>query len=824
MTVNVPAAGESACTADGRALARALTDRTDGTVIAIAQGLDGRVRLKWCMAAVGGYGRRELCPHSDIDLLLLVDRRASLQETEKALQALLYPLWDKGFTVGYSVRTVKQALRDSRDDFFFRTALLDARYLCGSMELFDSLVHGRAKESHFRDMRKFLEFLEAHIAKRHARYGDASYILEPDIKEGNGSLRDYHCVQWIFKAASLNPKAGPVASCLSDEDRAEIDEAAGNLLGIRFLLHEVAGRKTDRLSFEYQRPLAERLGYRGNGNETAAELLMRVFHCAALTVKSISGSLRSQLAVDFGLGKRGSCPTGPDFRHVNGLISFADPGSIAVRPELLMDIFVLQSGLGGVLSSHARNVVRGSLDLVDASRHTDSLKKGFIRTLMGRHCLEALTAMLETGMLERFIPEFTTIRGRTQVDVYHTWTVDLHSVRTVHELSLLGQEVPEIFGLVRDRDALHLAAFLHDIGKGYGRPHAVIGASMARDMAVRLGFTEKNADLVAFLVHHHLLLPDIAYRRDLSEEKVALECARIARDEQTLAMLYLLSLADSRATGPRAWDDWKAMLLRELFTKSLNSLQRGVLRDPNTMIVLEERWSGLIREVQGGRLWVLPQAYVIHTETGLIKRHLRLSSGITSLDDISLDTLDRGGHTRIAVITRDRPGLFASLAGIFAMNHLTIVSAQVFTWLDGIAVDTFHVIPPWDDYAHWDRVKDHFKAACAGKLDIARGVAETKPLRKESAMTSSWQPRVAVDNAFSDFYTLIEVRSPGRFGLLYRMAREISSLGLDIHRAFLSHTGDPCTDVFYVVDELGEKITDKGMIAKIEQGIVHALT
>ncbi|HPI92951.1 MAG TPA: [protein-PII] uridylyltransferase [Deltaproteobacteria bacterium] len=816
---------------EGKTLTRELTDRTDHTVIALTSGLGKADHLQWCMAAVGGYGRRELCPHSDIDLLLLIDRRASLEETEKNLRGLLYPLWDRGFTVGYSVRTVKQALRDTRDDFFFRTALLDVRYLCGRRDLFDDLAKSCAGDRHIRDTKKFLQYLEAHIAKRHERYGDASYNLEPDIKEGTGSLRDYHCLMWVLKAASYNPKAVSASSYLTPADRRELEEAADRLLEIRYRLHELSGRKTDRLSFEYQKPLADKLGFRGNGNETSSELLMRSFHCAALSIKSIAESMRLHYISDFGLNRR-STPRviDPDFRLEAGLISFSHPEEISPRPLLVLDIFVHMATLGASLSGRARNNLRESHNLISPEHQGDEVRERFLRILDGEHAMSALTAMLETGILERFIPEFATIKGRTQVDIYHTWTTDLHSIRTIHELHALEREEGDVFNLVQDREVLYFAAFIHDIGKGYGRPHSLIGASLAHDIAVRMGFPEKRADLVAFLVHHHLLLPDTAYRRDLSEEKVALECARIARDEQSLAMLYLLSVADSRATGPRAWDGWKASLLLELFSKALHALQRGVLRDPNTMIILEERWNRLIREVseelgarQGGRLWVLPQAYVIHTDTELIKRHLRLSAGISGLDDITVDIREHGNHVRITIVTKDRPGLFAMMAGIFAMNHLDILSAQVFTWLDGIAVDTFHVVPPWEDYAHWDRITEHFRAACTGKLDIASGVDGTRPLRTESAIRSSSRPRVTLDNTFSDFFTLIDVHSPRRFGQLYRTARTISSLGLDIHRAFLSHTGDPCTDVFYVVDEFGEKITEAGMMKKVEQEIASAI-
>ncbi len=816
---------------DGRTLSRQLTHRTDSLVKDLTTGLAGHGDPRWCMVAVGGYGRMELCPFSDIDLLLLVDTKARQEEIETALQRLLYPLWDRGFTVGYSVRTVKQSVSDTRNDFFFRTSLLDARYLCGKRVLFDELMSACSEDRVLRNTRRFFFDLEAHIEKRHHDYGDASYTLEPDIKEGTGSLRDYHCLLWVTRVASLDRSAGRQALDLARVDHDELEDAAANLLSIRYALHELAGRKVDRLSFEYQESLAERLGFKGNGNETAAELLMRSFHCSALAVKSITGSFRAQLGVEFrARWKRRPRPMGKDFIVSANLISFSDPDQVRRRPGLVMDAFVLMADQGVSLSHHARNTVRKSLENTDFLRQDNCVKQGFLRILSARHSLEALTSMLETGVLERFLPEFAALKGRTQVDVYHTFTTDLHSIRTVHELNALREEKPEVFTLIKDLEALFLAALLHDIGKGYGRPHAVIGASMVRDIATWLGFSGESADLAAFLVHHHLLLPDIAYRRDLSEEKVALECARSARDSQALAMLYLLSIADSRATGPRAWDDWKARLLQELFQKAMNCLQRGVLRDPQTMIVLNERWGELIRETPSdarspgsGRLWALPQAYVIHTETGQIRRHLSLSSSLQGPDDIALDVMDNGDHTRVTMIARDRPGLFALLAGILTLNHLDILSSQVFTWLDKVAVDTFHVLTPWEDYSGWDRIRGQFRAACSGSMDVGAAVDETRPLRTGPAIRSTSRPRVSLDNVFSDFFTLVEVHAPRRFGLLYRMARCITDLKLDIHRAFLSHTGDPCTDVFYVVDEFGEKIVDPGVMQTVEEELFRAI-
>ncbi len=816
---------------EGRILSEKLTERTDRTITDLFEKRIGANRPQWAIIALGGYGRKELCLFSDVDILLLTHRKTAQGEIEKALKEMMYPLWDEGYTIGYSVRTIKQTLKDSRSDFFFHTSLLDARFVCGLQDLFDELVHAMATDSHFRNARNFLEDLNAHVMKRHEKYGDASYILEPDIKDGHGGLRDYHCILWASKTISMDRLKRCPPEGLSPIDRKELDMAVDHLLQIRSLLHEISGRKNDRIFFEYQEALAETLGYEGNEHETGAELFMRHFHRSALIVKSISEAVLSQFSFDYGLIKRsGDRLIDKHFKLASGRLSFTVPRRISERPELLLDLFLHLSETGAAMSSETRHQVRDTLDLIALARQNMDAKKAFIGILAGKHPAMALTAMQETGVLERFIPEYEPIKGRTHFDLYHTYTTDLHSIMTVNELKALEDQEQDVFNRVTDREVLFLAAFLHDIGKGYGRPHTSIGASIAQEIAAWLGFSDMRVEQVAFLVHHHLLLPDIAYKLDLSDEKVALECAQMAKNASTLSMLYLLSIADARATGPRAWNEWKASLLRELYLKSLHSLQRGILRDPMNMIVLKQRWEQLIAEVpaelgsrHGGRLWALPQAYILHTELDAIKRHIMLSTHLTAHDDITIDMQNRGEHTSLTIITRDRPGLFAMLAGILIINHLDIVSSKVFTWLDGVAVDEFTVLPPWRGYNQWKKMIDQFRLASSGSIDIAEHVSSTRELKDSPKIFSSSEPMVTVDNDLSDFFTLIEVHSPRRFGLLFRIAQTISSLGLDIHRAFLSHAGDPCTDVFYVVDKSGEKIVDREFKDRIVDEILRAI-
>lgn len=816
---------------DGKSLCLGLSQKTDQTISRLFESRFDMSRTHWSIVAIGGYGRNDLCPFSDIDLLLLTHRRTPHADKEKALKEMMYPLWDEGYTVSYSVRTIKQVLRDTKDDFFFRTSLLDARFVCGSKDLFNEMVHATSNDKRFRDSKSFLSDLNAHVEKRHNKCGDASYYLEPDIKEGNGSLRDYHSLMWVIKVASYDPKGRSLPSYLSQVDKEELDVALDHLLTIRHNLHEMSGRKNDRLYFEYQGPLASKMGYRGNAYESAAELLMKQFHSSALTIKSISEAVLSQFCLAFGItSSKGDILLDKDFRLISGQICLSGHGIISDRPELILKVFLHISSLGATMSIETRHHVRNSLSVLAHVRDSIEAKETFFKIISGKYPAMALTAMLETGVLERIIPEIGGIKGRTHFDVYHTYTTDVHSIKTVDELSALEKEEPDLFTAVQDKEVLYLAALLHDIGKGLGRPHAITGAPVAGNIAKRFGFSRPRADLIEFLVRYHLLLPDTAYRRDLSEEKVALDCARLAHNEQALTMLYLISVADARATGPRAWDEWKASLLRELFIKAAHSLQRGILRDPNNMIILEERWNRLISEVstehgsrQGGRLWVLPQAYILHTEFADIKHHLELGSVLKNQDDIMVDVQAKGAHAAVTIITRDRPGLFAMLTGILTINHLDIISAKIFTWLDHIAVDEFTVLIPWKDYANWGKISEQFKLASKDQLDINEQISSTKPLKNGSTIPSSSIPVVTLDNNSSDFFTIIDVHTPQRFGLLFHVAQAIATLGLNIHRAFLSHAGDPCTDVFYVVDEFGEKVTDEELDFRIVAEITNAI-
>ena len=814
-------------TLTGVALAETLTDKTDREIVSLFRSHFGDTSPGWALIALGGYGRKDLCPYSDLDLLLLVERRTTRKDIAGAIEDMLYPLWDKGFNASYSVRTVKETVHDARDDFFFRTSLIDARFICGSDRLFETLTHALEKNRALNNTKRFVADLVCHTQKRHAKFGDTSYILEPELKEGHGGLRDYQTVMWAMKVLSQGKTLVP--DLIPPMDMHELGEAYDCILKIRFILHERSGRKNDRMYLESQEVLAEEMVFAGSDIETSVETFMKHFHRKALTIKSISDSFLSCLAHTLELTRTpANRRLDEHFQVTAGQLAFTKPEDLQSNPHLIMHAFEHLAASDYTFSPSARVLIRNSLDLAEDLRQSSPAHEAFLRILSSKKSAKILTCMLEMGVLERFIPEFEKIKGRTIFDLYHTYTVDLHSINTVAELNALQESEPEIFARVQNNKALYLSAFLHDIGKGYGSKHETTGAEIAGSIAQRFALSDEDVDLVRFIIRNHIVLADLATKRDLSEERVAVEFAGNMKDPQRLSMLYLLTVADSKATGPLGWNEWKEALVSELYTKALHIMEKGIFNDPANTIRLEEKWEQLMRETHGktgqnhsSPLWVLPQAYILHSGTTDIIRHMELRSHINDIEDIEVDVAQTDTQVTLTIITRDRPGLFSLLTGILALNHLEINSAKVFTWLDGIAVDVFKVIPPWKDFSGWDKIAGQFRSATSGKIDIDAKITQTKALNRndKTPVNPFYKSSLAINNETSDFFTLIEVRAQNRLGLLYQLARIISGFSLDIHRALVSRNTDLCSDVFYVVDELGEKIEDEGLKAKLTEEI-----
>ncbi len=812
---------------NGFSQSSALSKKVDDKISGLFRNIPADTTRGWSVIAVGGYGRQDMCPYSDVDILLLAGKRGLKSDADRLVSALIYPLWDQGFNTSYSVRTAKEALADMEKDFFLKTSLLNIRFIDGDQDLFKEFAASIEKRTSGKKWKtSFIADLVIHDRKRHEGFGDDSYILEPDIKDGQGGLRDFHTILWMTGSVLGENSLEKLVEnkIISSKDLSDLQDAADFLLKIRYALHENSGRKQDHLGFEYQERLSGIMGLPFSEIETPVEAFMKKFHQSASTIKilrrNITFSIMDMLSL---IKKTSDKQLSPYLVVKSGMVSFSANQAASFRPSMLMGAFLACARTGLELHPSARTIIRSNLDFAVKSRSYQQIRSIFLQIINSDYPQSGLTPMLETGVLELFIPEFARIRSKIQFDVYHVNTVDMHSIMTLTELKRLEHQEKLAFSKLHDTDMLMLAALLHDIGKGSGGRHEATGAALAYDIALRLGFKPEYAGTVSFLVRNHLLLPHTATRRDISEEKTVFEFARAAGSVQNLCMLYLLSIADSIATGPVAWNDWKGTLFNELFVKALYFLEKGELKSNEIIRRLDSGWDELLRAIPqeySGRLWALPQHYLLHHDSPDIIRHLKLCEDVLKGKPIIIDVSPAGGHFRLTVVTKDKPGLFAELSCIMACMHLEVLTAKVFTWHNGIAVDTFEIAPSWNGYDDWDRFTEIFNSLSSGETDTSTALSQIPALlnlaKKPKLKT---EPLVNIDNQSSDFFSIIEIRATRANELLYLISQAISLHKLSIHRAFITTDSDRSANIFYVVDETGEKIEDRDRQANLIKAI-----
>ncbi len=766
----------------------------------------GLKRKPLAVVAVGGYGAKELSPYSDVDLLFL-HQDLPEEVLSKAVEKVTYALWDQHFEVGYRVCTIEEVLADALRDLPFLTALLSVRHLAGSRQLFEKLlslfeeriISGRRQEI-------FLRLKEAR-SERVKRYGEETYLLEPHLKEGIGGLRDYHFILWVvrilfgLKGLSDMERAG----LITREERKSLKQARDFLMLVREELHLLAGRREDRLYFEYQPTLAVKLGF-GLDPEQATERFMARVYRAMTVIREETEALFDHVEMVFGKSPTERRELMPGLEILSGRIHLSFREQALIDPSYLLKIFLYQAETGLKLHHLTRSFLKERTPLKDFSGFEGRI---FTKLLTKPYAYLALKSLRDTGVLLYILPEFERLLGLTQFDVYHVHPLDEHLFLTVHELTKLREEEGEFWDQVEDEEVLFLAGLLHDITKGLGSGHAKTGAVKAREIALRLGLSEKQAQDVARLVAHHLLMVETALRRDLTEEKVVTDFAREMGDVGHLTRLYYLTVADSRATGPSAWNEWKAALLKELFLKAAKLLVEGDLAKQELRDELLAREEAL-RESFGDLVEILPPCYLVHAPLPEIEEELKLVGEFREGKDLFRIKVKRlNGHYRLTIITRDRPGLFADLTGAFALHHLDIRSARIFTFTDGTVLDVFEIAGPYGE-VWWPEVEETLGKVLSGKLDLESLVRKIKPLvctiRKPQ---KSPEIIVNLNNTQSDFFTIVEVFAPDRLGLLYFLAKSLSSWPVDIQRAFISNRADLASDVFYVRTLEGEKLAEE---------------
>ena len=807
------------------------------------------VRNPYAIVALGGYGRSEQCVHSDVDLLFVFQKRVP-PAAEALIREMVYPLWDLKLEVGYATRSIDECVVMARDDYEILTSILDARFICGISSVFSKLREQVTRRVVSRYSKKLINWLLERNGKRHQDFGDSTFLLQPNLKEGNGGLRDYHTLRWIAGVTHDVKEIRDLEyqGVMSFQEYHDLHTALSFIWNVRNKLHLLTKRKCDQLYFEYQRPLAEAMGYADEKTQTAVERFLGDLHSHMTFIKN-----QLQLFLyEFGDGrKRKWRQADGKLSQVSGVVmdkgrlNFASPEMIVARPEILIHMFELSAQMKIPLSREAERLVREFCYLVDDGfRASFQVRDALENILMSPVAdFSVLEQMLNSGFLVSLIPEYAGVINRIQYDAYHLYPVDRHMLRTVNILKMLGNpdvsdqeelSVQLYRGLKRKR-LLLLAALLHDIGKGHEGRHSLSGAKIAGSVMRRMGYTARDIDLVVFLIENHLLLMKTATRRDINDEETAIVCARQIQDARRLKILYLLTVADSRATGPKAWNHWTASLLRDFFLKVLGILEKGEFATTSIMNRLERKKTAVVKAGQNleavdveAVFDRMSPRYVLSTSPEEIINHICLYQRLERQSfvwDIRHD--DARNSRLVTVCAKDRPGLFSKIAGVFTLNHINILDAQANTWKNGIALDIFTVEPPPDqlfEEERWQRVKSNLASVLTGELDLTARLPQAAALGKKDSATVSKRPnRVVIDNDSSSFFTIIEVFAADFRGLLFNITDVISRLGLNIAVAKVATKVDQVVDVFYVRDESDAKIKDPEFIEKIKSEILSVL-
>ncbi len=803
------------------------------------------------LVALGGYGRQELFPFSDIDLMILY-RPELKEEVGKVADSVLYPLWDTGLEVGHGVRTVQECVEQAREDFYFQVALLDARLISGSQLLFFEL-QSEYKEKFVEGKREwFVRNMKLFRDERCKRFGSHSYLLEPHIKEGKGGFRDIQAMLWTAKVVyGLEGLTGIVnAGILTGKEQAEFVESWDTLVKIRNRLHYISTRKNDQLYFEQQEEMAEAFGYTARKGMLAVETFMRETYRHLQTVAVTTDLFFEHVDEVLGLAGKGDeryadkvLEKGIELRN-NHLHLTSTAKELQAKPHLLMRVFLAASRLGVPVHHRTKKTITSSLDLVtDKVRGTSRMSTPFFTILENaKDIFGVLTSMLETGLLVAYIPEFERVITLVQHDVYHIYTVDRHSVQAVAELREVVRKEELVYRGVRSPRILFLAMLLHDIGKGAGGDHSLVGAELIVGIGERLGLSEAECECLGFLVKHHLFIPENALRRDLNDTVFIKRCAETIGDVDRLSMLYLLSIADSKATGPSAWSDWKATLLQEMFLKVQPYLEMVGYNGANEGSVERHVEEGVewlrdqVRELVSGkddlRMDVndLSADYLLSFTPEAVSEHIEIYRDNYRLlrQKSIIVSKDKGEQWSLLIMATDQSGLLAKICGVMALNNLTVLNAQIFTWVDGTVVDVIDVHSTDGltfSEKDWQGLNQDLDLAIAHRLGLGhrlyRKLSNTYGRRKE--LVGKRESRVVIDNNTSDHYSVVEVYADDLQGQLYHITQTLADFGINIHKAFIATEVDQLIDVFYVLDKDDLMIEDHDFKEEIVQGLLYSL-
>jgi [protein-PII] uridylyltransferase len=802
------------------------------------------------LLAVGGYGRGEMAPFSDVDIAFLTPYKQT-GWTEQVIESMLYTLWDLGLKVGHSSRSLDEMIRMAKGDLTIRTALLEARYVWGDEALYDEAAARFQAEVVADTARAFVAEKLAERDARHKRMGDSRYVVEPNLKEGKGGLRDLHTLFWIGKYIHRVRSVAELVDkgLLTEPELRQFQKAENFLWAVRCHLHMLTGRAEDRLTFDVQPEVARRMRYADRPGRSAVERFMQHYFLMSKHVGDLTGVFLAHL--DDSMAAKGRRFTLSGFmrspRKLSGFV--LDRGRLALPsddwfqgdPVRLIEIFALADEHGLEVHPQAMRAANRDAKLIDSKVRNDARANAlFLQVLTSKRDPETvLRWMNEATVFGRFVPDFGRVVAQMQFDMYHHYTVDEHSIRAIGLLARIEKGelradhplTTAITQQIVSRRVLYAAVLLHDIAKGRGGDHSILGADVAEKLCPRFGMSAAETETVAWLVRYHLLMSATAFKRDLSDYKTVMDFVESVQSPERLRLLLALTVVDIRAVGPGVWNGWKRQLLGDLYEAAEDVLRLGHKQTGRADRIAAKQealaaaldWDALRFEAYRTRM---PESYWIAEPDDVLLRnaHHVAEAGDKPLA-VSAEVYPARGATLVTVHTVDHPGLFYRLAGAIHLAGASIIDARIHTTRDGMALDNFLVQDPFgrmfDEAGQLTRLARSIEDTLANRAHLDERLT-ARPLARTRADAFAIAPQVLIDNKASNRFTVIEVNARDRPALLAALAYALFQSKATIRSAHISTYGERAVDTFYVTDLLGGKIDSAARLKTLEKRLLEA--
>jgi len=827
-------------------LVRVIHDHVIGDVYRASNRTSGE---RLTVMAVGGYGRGEMAPHSDVDITFITPIKQT-PWCEQVIEAMLYFLWDLGLKVGHSSRSLDDMVRMARGDLTIRTAMLEGRYVWGDQPLFDEAQARFQAEVVAGSERQFVSEKLAERNERHKRLGDSRYVVEPNVKEGKGGLRDLHTLYWIGKYIHHVRDVSELvdAGLLTPTEYRSFRRAENFFWAVRCHLHTITRRAEDRLTFDLQREVAARMQFADRPGKSAVERFMQYFFLQAKRVGHLTGLFLAQLDDQFAKKQPRGLLAGFRARRrilkgyvlFGGRINVPSDDWFAQDPVRLIEIFALADQNGLEVHPEAMRLAVRDARLVDAVREDPRANALFLDLLTSRNDPETVLRWLgEAGVFGRFVPDFGRVNAQMQFDMYHHYTVDEHTIRAIGLMSRIEKGemkadhplATTIIHKVINRRALYASILMHDIAKGRRGDHSVLGAEVALKLCPRLGLSPEETALVSWLVRQHLLMSATAFKRDLADYKTITDFVEQVQSIERLRLLAMLTIVDIRAVGPGVWNSWKRQLIHELYEAAEERLRLGHVKHGRAERIAAKQGAVAQRLGKQGKLVEryakqVSDAYWIAEPEDIIAMNLiQLDAAKGQSLDVHTEYYAARGATLVTVIAADHPGLFYRIAGGIHLAGGNIIDARIHTTRGGMAVDNFLVQDPlgrpFSEEGQLARIKAMIGDALANKIKLVPQLA-ARPLARPRADAFEVHPGVEFDNDASNRFTVVEVNARDRPALLNRLARALFEAKLMVHSAHIATYGERAVDTFYVTDLLGEKIDAAQRLKAVEKKLLEA--